>query len=262
MEHKSMTQEERRMRLVAALLEERGEKAVPADFGDENAQNALLRALFNTRPPLPASSEFLALQDAFLQEELRKRGVTGAESLPFVRGRLCLWQGDVTLLDCDAVVNAANSAMLGCFHPGHHCIDNAIHTFAGVQLRLFCARMMEEQGHPEPTGGAKITPAFNLPSRHVIHTVGPVVHGSPSEEEKTLLASCYASCLALAAQSGVETLAFCCISTGVFGFPQKEAAEIAVRTVAGRLEEFPSIRKVIFNVFRNSDLEIYRRLLG
>lgn len=257
-----MTQEERRIRLTAALLEERGEKADPGDVGNEKAQKERLRALFNTRPPWPVSSEFLALQDAFLQEERNIRGVTSAASIPFMRGRLCLWQGDITLLECDAIVNAANSAMLGCFQPGHHCIDNAIHTFAGVQLRLFCARMMEEQGHPERTGGAKITPAFNLPSRHVIHTVGPVVNGAPSAEDARLLASCYASCLDLAAKNGVETLAFCCISTGVFGFPQEQAAEIAVRTVTGLRTRYPSIEKVIFNVFRNSDLEIYRRLLG
>lgn len=257
-----MTQEERRIRLAAALLEERGEKADPGDVGNEKAQKERLRALFNTRPPWPVSSEFLALQDAFLQEERNIRGVTSAASIPFMRGRLCLWQGDITLLECDAIVNAANSAMLGCFQPGHHCIDNAIHTFAGVQLRLFCARMMEEQGHPERTGGAKITPAFNLPSRHVIHTVGPVVNGAPSAEDARLLASCYTSCLDLAAKNGVETLAFCCISTGVFGFPQQEAAEIAVRTVSVRLKEYLAVRKVVFNVFRNSDLEIYRRLLG
>ena len=188
--------------------------------------------------------------------------MTRAEELPFVREGLALWQGDITTLACDAVVNAANSAMLGCFHPGHHCIDNAIHTFAGVQLRLFCARMMEEQGHPEPAGRARITPAFNLPARRVIHTVGPAVRGVPSARDAELLASCYASCLEAAAENGVETLAFCCISTGVFGFPQEQAAEIAVRTVTGLRTRYPSIEKVIFNVFRNSDLVIYRRLLG
>lgn len=256
-----MTQQERRVWLIRELFRERAEACGPVPE-DARAQNALLRALFNTRPPLPASPAFLEVQDAFLQEELRARGVTSAASLPLVRDRLCLWQGDITLLDCDAVVNAANSAMLGCFQPGHHCIDNAIHTFAGVQLRLYCARMMEEQGHPEGAGGARITPAFNLPSRHVIHAVGPVVRGRPSAEDARLLASCYASCLALAAQSGVSTLAFCCISTGVFGYPQEEAAEIAVRTVTDGMADVPSITRVVFNVFRNSDLDIYRRLLG
>lgn len=256
-----MTQEERRIHLIRELLRERGEQSVPLP-ADESAQNALLRALFNTRPPLPASEAFLQVQDDFLRELSARRGVTRAEELPFVREGLALWQGDITTLACDAVVNAANSAMLGCFHPGHHCIDNAIHTFAGVQLRLFCARMMEEQGHPERTGGAKITPAFNLPARRVIHTVGPAVRGVPSARDAELLASCYASCLEAAAENGVETLAFCCISTGVFGFPQEQAAEIAVRTVTGLRTRYPSIEKVIFNVFRNSDLEIYRRLLG
>ena len=256
-----MTQEERRIHLIRELLRERGEQSVPLP-ADESAQNALLRALFNTRPPLPASEAFLQVQDDFLRELSARRGVTRAEELPFVREGLALWQGDITTLDCDAVVNAANSAMLGCFHPGHHCIDNAIHTFAGVQLRLFCARMMEEQGHPEPAGRARITPAFNLPARRVIHTVGPAVRGVPSARDAELLASCYASCLEAAAENGVETLAFCCISTGVFGFPQEQAAEIAVRTVTGLRTRYPSIEKVIFNVFRNSDLVIYRRLLG
>ncbi len=256
-----MTQEERRIHLIRELLRERGEQSVPLP-ADESAQNALLRALFNTRPPLPASEAFLQVQDDFLRELSARRGVTRAEELPFVREGLALWQGDITTLACDAVVNAANSAMLGCFHPGHHCIDNAIHTFAGVQLRLFCARMMEEQGHPEPAGRARITPAFNLPARRVIHTVGPAVRGVPSARDAELLASCYASCLEAAAENGVETLAFCCISTGVFGFPQEQAAEIAVRTVTGLRTRYPSIEKVIFNVFRNSDLVIYRRLLG
>lgn len=256
-----MTQEERRIHLIRELLRERGEQSVPLP-ADESAQNALLRALFNTRPPLPASEAFLQVQDDFLRELSARRGVTRAEELPFVREGLALWQGDITTLACDAVVNAANSAMLGCFQPGHHCIDNAIHTFAGVQLRLFCARMMEEQGHPEPAGRARITPAFNLPARRVIHTVGPAVRGVPSARDAELLASCYASCLEAAAENGVETLAFCCISTGVFGFPQEQAAEIAVRTVTGLRTRYPSIEKVIFNVFRNSDLVIYRRLLG
>ena len=256
-----MTQEERRIHLIRELLRERGEQSVPLP-ADESAQNALLRALFNTRPPLPASEAFLQVQDDFLRELSARRGVTRAEELPFVREGLALWQGDITTLACDAVVNAANSAMLGCFHPGHHCIDNAIHTFAGVQLRLFCARMMEEQGHPEPAGRARITPAFNLPARRVIHTVGPAVRGVPSARDAELLASCYASCLEAAAENAAETLAFCCISTGVFGFPQEQAAEIAVRTVTGLRTRYPSIEKVIFNVFRNSDLVIYRRLLG
>ncbi|WP_295641217.1 protein-ADP-ribose hydrolase [uncultured Mailhella sp.] len=254
-----MTQDERRTWLVEALLRERGEAAaVPAD---EASQKRLLRALFNVRPPVPASREFLSVQDAYLQEELRARGVTSEKDVPFMRGRLALWQGDITTLGCDAIVNAANSAMLGCFCPNHGCIDNAVHTFAGVQLRLACARIMKEQGHEEKTGGAKITPGFNLPSRFVIHTVGPVVRGPLTPGDRAALASCYASCLDLAAKNGVTSLAFCCISTGEFHFPPQQAAETAVETVTARLASLPSIQKVIFNVFKDSDAQIYRRLL-
>ena len=254
-----MTQEERRAWLIEALLRERGEEAALPAGGQ--AQKRLLRALFNVRPPVPASREFLSVQDAYLQEELRARGVTSGKDVPFMQGRLALWQGDITTLGCDAVVNAANSALLGCFRPNHGCIDNAIHTFAGVQLRLACARIMEEQGHEEKTGGAKITPGFNLPSRFVIHTVGPVVRGPLTQRHIKALASCYASCLDVAAKNGVTSLAFCCISTGVFGFPPQQAAETAVETVTARLACLLSIQKVIFNVFKDSDAQIYRQLL-
>ena len=254
-----MTQGERRAWLIEALLRERGEAArLPAD---EAARKRLLRALFNVRPPVPASREFLTVQDAYLQEERRARGVTPEKDVPFLLGQLALWQGDITTLGCDAIVNAANSAMLGCFCPNHGCIDNAIHTFAGVQLRLACARIMEAQGHEEKTGGAKITPGFNLPCRFVLHTVGPVVRGPLTAEDRAALASCYTSCLDLAAKNGVTSVAFCCISTGEFHFPPQQAAEIAVETVAARLASLPSIRKVIFNVFKDSDAQIYRRLL-
>ena len=253
-----MTQGERREYLIGELLKERGENVfLPAE---EAAQKALLRALFNVRPPRQASPEFLKVQDAYLQEEIRRRGVTDAATLAPLRGRLCLWRGDVTTLACDAVVNAANGAMLGCFHPNHGCIDNAIHTFAGVQLRLFCAQMMKG-GHLE-TGDARLTPAFNLPSRFIIHTVGPVVRGALRAKDGELLARCYESCLHLAAQKGVETLAFCCISTGEYGFPPQQGAQVAVETVTRGLERHPSVKKVIFNVFRTQDLDIYRRLLG
>ena len=253
-----MTQQERREYLIRELLKERGKaEAVPAQ---EAAQKTLLRALFNVRPPQKASRAFLEVQDAYLQEEIRRRGVTRAEALIPVRGKLCLWQGDITTLACDAIVNAANGAMLGCFYPNHGCIDNAIHTFSGVQLRLFCAEMMA--GETLETGGARITPAFNLPCRFVLHTVGPVVRGALLQSDRQLLADCYSSCLALAAENGVETLAFCCISTGEFGFPQQQAAETAVETVTRALARHPSIKKVIFNVFRTEDLDIYRRLLG
>ena len=254
-----MTQRERRLWFIEALLKERGDKSV-APSG-ENEQKRLLRALFNVRPPMPASEEFLEVQDAYLQEAIREKGVTDEKDIPFLRGRLSLWQGDIVTLACDAVVNAANSAMLGCFRPNHACIDNAIHTFAGVQLRLACARIMKAQGHEEKPGGAKITPAFNLPSRFVIHTVGPLVRGAVTSGDADTLASCYASCLDLAAENGAESVAFCCISTGVFCFPPQQAAETAVAAVTARLAEHTTIKKVIFNVFKDSDAQIYRSLL-
>ena len=160
------------------------------------------------------------------------------------------------------IVNAANSGLTGCYIPNHRCIDNAIHTFAGIELRLACQEIMQRQGYPEPTGQAKITPAFNLPCRYVLHTVGPIVDGCVTERDEELLASCYLSCLELAAENDLESVAFCCISTGEFHFPNERAAEIAVKTVKDFMTEQASVRKVIFNVFKSTDKEIYERLLG
>ncbi len=216
----------------------------------------------NVRPPRPISDEFLSVQDEYLKEAAAKKGITHSKDLPLLSGGLCLWQGDITTLECDAIVNAANSGMLGCFHPLHNCIDNCIHTFAGIQLRLECAKLMDAQGYEEPTGQAKLTPAYNLPCRYVIHTVGPIVNGRLTQEHCKLLASSYRSCLDLAAENGCESLAFCCISTGVFGFPKKEAARIAVKTVKDWKCENSSRMKVIFNVFKDNDLEIYKELLS
>ena len=217
------------------------------------------------RPPRDASPEFLQVQDEYLRAELAQKGVTVLESLtPAARcgeAALYLWQGDITTLQCDAIVNAANSGMTGCYVPGHRCIDNCIHTFAGVQLRSACARLMAQQGHEEPTGQAKLTPAFNLPCRYVLHTVGPIVTGRVTARDRTLLASCYRACLTKAAESGLESIAFCCISTGVFCFPNEDAAEIAVQTVKEFLQTPTTIKKVIFNVFKDLDKEIYTRLL-
>lgn len=257
-----MTQQQRREYLIRALLAERGE-AVPATLpSGERDQKRLLRALFNVRPPGPVSRDFLEVQDAYLQEVVREKGVTDVETLPELRPGISLWQGDITTVRCDAVVNAANSRMLGCFCPNHGCIDNAVHTFAGVQLRQACAEIMEAQGRPEETGGAKITPGFNLPCRWILHTVGPVIRGPLTQRDIDLLASCYVSCLELAERHGVETLAFCCISTGEFCFPPQKAAETALAAVAGHLAGKTTLRKVIFNVFKDSDAEIYRGLLG
>lgn len=256
-----MTQEERLDYLIETLAAEQPRYAdlkLPADSGEKRA---LLRTLFNLRPPLPADERLLAVQDEYLAEELRARGTTLAAELAPLSGDICLWQGDITTLAADAVVNAANSAMLGCFVPCHRCIDNAIHTYAGIQLRLACHELMERQGHEEPTGGAKITPAFNLPSRYVIHTVGPIVYASLTRRERDVLASCYRSCLKLAKENGLKNIAFCCISTGEFRFPNAAAAQIAVDTVREFLKEEGVGMRVIFNVFKDIDREIYAGLL-
>ena len=253
-----MTQKEKRLFLINYLLSERGEKInIPRD---EYNQKRLLRSLFNIRMPKDTSEEFLRIQDDYLQEEARRKGITDIADLETVQEGIYLWQGDITTLKCGAIVNAANSQMLGCFNPCHGCIDNAIHTFSGIQLRRECNAIMLKQGYDEPTGQAKITPAYNLPCNYVIHTVGPIVHGYLTEEDCELLKSCYLSCLKLAEENGVKSIAFCCISTGVFGFPQKEAAKIAVETVKEYQKEHNI--EVIFNVFKVDDYNIYRELLS
>lgn len=254
-----MTQTEKRYYLINAFLAERGERVdIPKD---EYNQKRLLRSLFNIRMPKETSEEFLKIQDEYLQEENRRKDITDIENLHPVQEDIYLWQGDITTLKCGAIVNAANSQMLGCFQPCHGCIDNAIHTFAGVQLRRDCNDIMQKQGHNEPTGQAKITPAYNLPCKYVVHTVGPIVGGQLTNKDCELLKSCYLSCLKLAEENGVESIAFCCISTGVFGFPQREAAQIAVDTVKKYKAEMNSNIKVIFNVFKDDDYIIYNELL-
>jgi O-acetyl-ADP-ribose deacetylase (regulator of RNase III) len=227
----------------------------------------MLRALLNVRPPEPADDELLATQDLELQAQLADKGIVRLEDMApsQLDKRLYLWQGDITRLQVDAIVNAANSALLGCFAPNHLCIDNAIHSAAGIQLRLACQDIMEKQGYPEPIGQAKITPGFNLPSHYVLHTVGPIVHdGEPSKKQCEELASCYRECLKLADKNRLQSVAFCCISTGVFGFPQEPAAKIALSTVREYLDNTPGahIHTVIFNVFKDDDYEIYQRLLS
>ena len=248
--------------LLVDLYGERGLEPPLAESIDELW--AAFRALVNTRPPIPASGGWLAMQDELLQGMIAEAGVSTAnDATPSPDDpRLRLWRGDITTLAAGAIVNAANSQMLGCWVPGHHCIDNAIHTFAGVQLRTECARIMQEQGHEEPTGEAKITGAYNLPSKHVIHTVGPIANGHPTDLHREQLASCYRSCLDLAAASNLHSIAFCCISTGVFGFPQQKAAAIAVQTVREWLEGNDYDMTVVFNVFSAEDESIYRCLLG
>lgn len=256
-----MNQSERRLFLIQSLLRECPSCQKQIIPTDSERQRILLRGLMNVRNPHPVSPEFLETQDTYLWEETVKKGITDIRDLPPMQPGLYLWQGDITTLKCDAIVNAANSGLTGCYIPNHRCIDNAIHTYAGVELRLACEAIIRAQGHPEPTGRAKITPAFNLPCKYVLHTVGPIIGSQVTDRDKALLASCYRSCLELAAMYDLESVAFCCISTGEFHFPKDLAAEIAVGTVKEFLKQQTSVKKVIFNVFKDLDRQIYRRLL-
>ena len=246
--------------LIAYLLSERPEwnnLTIPAK---ESEQFHLYRSLVNIRPAEKASAEYLKAEDEFLQKLMAQKGITDIVDLQPVEKNIYLWKGDITTLKCGAIVNAANSGMTGCYQPCHNCIDNCIHTFAGVRMRLKGAEIMKAQGHEEPTGTAKITPAYNLPCDYVIHTVGPIVQGRLTEKHCELLKSCYQSCLELAILNGIKSIAFCCISTGVFGFPQDKAAEIAVQTVREFLLTHDI--EVIFNVFTEKDYKIYSGLFG
>lgn len=226
----------------------------------EQGRFDLYRSLVNIRPAMEADKEFLIAEDEFLKEMSQSKGIVDINDLQETEKNIYLWQGDITRLRCGAIVNAANSGMTGCYQPCHNCIDNCIHTFAGTRLRYKCNEIMLHQGHEEETGKAKITSAYNLPCEYVIHTVGPIVHGKLTQKHCELLESSYRSCLELAMKNGIKSIAFCCISTGVFGFPQKEAAEIAVKTVRNFQKEHEI--EVIFNVFKDEDYDIYRELLG
>ena len=255
--------------LIQYLIDEDpqySEMQIPEDL---QGKRDLFRALRNVREPRPVSEEFLRLQDEELQEQLEEKGIVDSSDIgefsifnsPF---SISLWQGDITRLRVDAIVNAANAQMLGCFHPLHKCIDNAIHSAAGVQLREECHRLMLQQGHPEPTGQAKITKAYNLPCKYVIHTVGPIIpNGIPTASQKDQLASCYRNIMSCANENDLESVAFCCISTGEFRFPNQLAAEIAEKTVSDFFVERSesSIKQVVFNVFKDMDKEIYEGIL-
>lgn len=252
-----MLQQERRIYLIKELLKAQQEKIkIPKT---STLQKQLLRALFNIRLPKEASNEFLKIQDEYLQEEIAKKGITDYHLLIPIKKGIYLWQGDITTLCCDAIVNAANSQMLGCFYPNHGCIDNAIHSYAGIQLRLVCAKLMVQQGHEEATGKAKITPAFNLPSKNILHTVGPIITNELTKSDCEKLRSCYNSCLKLASKKGLNSIAFCCISTGEFHFPNDIAAKIAIQTVYEYQKDHEI--EVIFNVFTKTDYDIYANLL-
>ena len=260
-----MTRLEQIQTLIEILLTEMPKvkpqaESVPKDL---KSKRQLLRALMNIRPPMPLKSSFLMIQDQLLQAEAKEKGIVTLDEISG-QSQIRIWQGDITRLEVDAIVNAANSALLGCFAPLHNCIDNAIHSAAGLQLRDVCNKIMEAQGHEEATGQSKITPAFNLPSKFVIHTVGPIIpfNRQPNAEEKNLLASCYENCLKLALLSNLNSIAFCCISTGEFHFPNELAANIAFETVKRFIIDNNCDIIVVFNTFKDIDNNIYKELLS
>ncbi len=259
-----MKGEEQLQFLTESLLEQmpryrREARQIPEDG---ESRRYFLRCLMNLWEPSALSPAFLREQDALLQQEREKKGVVHAAELPTISGepRIALWQGDLTRLDADGIVNAANSQLLGCFRPGHNCIDNVIHSAAGLQLRQECWELMRRQGHEEPAGRAKITGGYNLPARYVLHTVGPIIEGPLTQRDRELLASCYRSCMELAEEKDLKSLAFCCISTGVFRFPKEAAAQIAVTTAKRELEH-SGLEKVIFCVHGEENRRIYEKLL-
>ena len=256
-----MNQSEKRLFLIRRLLKEQSRYSniqIPAGTDE---QKSMLRSLMNIRVPDTIDEEFLSVQDEYLRQVSVEKGTVTISDMEEIQPDIYIWKGDITRLKVGAIVNAANSGMTGCYRPCHNCIDNCIHTYAGIQLRLTCAEIMEEQGYDEPTGQAKITPAYNLPCDYVIHTVGPIVQGKLTQEHEALLSSCYRSCLEIADANQVDSIAFCCISTGVFMFPNERAAEIAVKTIKEYKEKTGSSIQVIFNVFKDLDEEIYRELL-
>ena len=257
-----MTQTERLDFLINYLIGENSELRAIDIPTQDTEKKRLLRSLMNIRPPKTVSKEFLEVQDAYLQEECAPKGVISLSDISLEQPGIYLWQGDITLLSVDAIVNAANSAMLGCFVPCHGCIDNVIHSAAGVELRLECYCIMEKQKTEEPTGKAKITKAYNLPCRYVLHTVGPIIYGDVTGKDCDLLSGCYRSCLELAAAYQLKSIAFCCISTGEFHFPNEKAAAIAIQTVQDYQRKNQNGLEVVFNVFKDSDYQIYKQLLG
>lgn len=257
-----MTQAERLAFLINYLIDENNELKSIDIPAQDTARKRLLRSLMNIRPPKTVSKKFLEVQDTYLQEECTQKGVISLTDISLEQPGIYLWQGDITRLSVDAIVNAANSAMLGCFVPCHGCIDNAIHSAADVELRLECSHIMEKQKTEEPTGKAKITKAYNLPCRYVLHTVGPIIYGKVTQQDCGLLSDCYRSCLELAAAYQLKSIAFCCISTGEFHFPNEKAAVIAIQTVQDYQKKNQNGLEVVFNVFKDSDYKIYKQLLG
>ncbi|MCI9504443.1 MAG: protein-ADP-ribose hydrolase [Clostridia bacterium] len=246
--------------LLKFLLRERG--MIAAFSAPYEKKRTLVRRYMNLRAPLPVPEEIAAVQDRLFWTETLERGIVKTEELPANEYGISLWQGDITRLNADAIVNAANRAMLGCFLPGHNCIDNAIHSYAGMQLRGDCSKIISAQGCEDECGDAKLTLAYNLPCKYVLHTAGPMVGSEVSERDRAALRSCYTSCLNLAEEAGLRSVAFCCVSTGVFNFPRAEAAEIAVGAAMNwRLKHGSGKMKIIFDTYLNEDTEIYRNIL-
>lgn len=260
--------------LIKELIDEETrykELKIPEGY---NEKRKLLRSLMNVREPYEANEQFSRIQDEFLKNECEEKGIIELKDLVTLNeifpwksnkygNKITLWQGDITRLKIDAIVNAANNQMIGCFVPCHGCIDNAIHSAAGIQLRNECDELMKKQGFLEPTGSAKVTKAYNLPCKHVIHTVGPIIDGPLTDEDCSKLESCYKSCLQVAIENNIKSIAFCCISTGEFSFPKDRAAEIAIKTICNFLDDNnQKIERVVINVFKQEDFEIYKNLLG
>ncbi len=244
--------------MLGTLLEERNE--IAAFSYPYKIKRDLIWGYLNQRLPNPVSERFLEIQDRLFGSETEENGVIDVDSLEY-RENIALWKGDITRLNADAVVNAANNSLLGCFIPHHKCIENVIHSRAGVQVRLDCSKIMGAQGEAEPAGCAKITLAYNLPSKYIIHTVGPMVGLRVTEEDRRVLRNCYLSSLNLAKEIKIHTIAFCCISTGIFSFPNDEAAAVAVGAVKNWLLETGYDMRIIFDVFLDKDLAIYEDVL-
>lgn len=266
---KEMTSEQMLDYLIEQLKAESeySDALLPQTFSLEEKQN-LLRAFMNVRMPQIISEEFLHIQDLYLKQRALEKGIVRGDELECITDNICIWQGDITRLETDAIVNAANSGMLGCFVPLHNCIDNCIHTYAGIELRSECEKKMKAlkklygNDYEQPTAVPILTGAYNLPAKKIIHIVGPIVLGKLSGEHEELLCDCYRNCLNLCLKNNLKSIAFCCISTGVFHFPAKRAATLAVKTVRNWLEDNPHvIDRVIFNVFRDEDKSYYEELL-
>ena len=263
-----MTQEQRLDTLVEAFKADSVQYKDLQMPADTEGKRRILRSLMNIRMPKKLDDSVLAVQDEYLRERIRENGIVTLSKIPVIRNGMSIWQGDITRLAVDAIVNAANSQMLGCFVPMHTCIDNCIHTFAGVQLRAECNRQMNQlrirygRDDEQPTAVPMLTDGYNLPAKKIVHIVGPIVEGQLTKALEQDLADCYRNTLDLCAENGLRSVAFCCISTGVFRFPNKRAAEIAVETVSEWLDEHKGrIDRVIFNVFKNEDKEYYEKLL-